>query len=93
VFGFVIFIAILLFMFQAIFSWSAYPMSLIEDLFVWIEGGLRTLYCLPGRLVSLLIDGVVAGLSGVMVFIPQIAILFALYLYWKIPAICRALRL
>jgi ferrous iron transport protein B len=76
VFGFIIFMGILLFMFQSIFAWSEYPMSLIEGLFVWIEGGLRTL--LPaGPLVSLLIDGVVAGLSGVMVFIPQIAILFA----------------
>jgi ferrous iron transport protein B len=49
---------------------------LIEDLFVLIQGGLRDI--LPaGPLTDLLIDGVVAGLSGVMVFIPQIAILFA----------------
>jgi ferrous iron transport protein B len=76
VFGFIIFMGVLLFMFQSIFAWSAYPMSLIEDLFVWIEGGLRSI--LPGGpLANLLIDGVVAGLSGVMVFIPQIAILFA----------------
>jgi ferrous iron transport protein B len=76
VFGFIIFLGILLFMFQAIFSWSAYPMSLIEELFVWIQGGLRNI--LPvGPLTNLLIDGVIAGLSGVMVFIPQIAILFA----------------
>lgn len=76
IFGFVIFIGVLLFMFQSIFAWSEYPMSLIEDLFVWMEGGLR--HVLPaGPLTSLLIDGVVAGLSGVMVFIPQIAILFA----------------
>jgi len=76
VFGFVIFIAVLLFMFQAIFSWSEYPMSLIEDLFVWIQGSLKS--ALPeGPLTDLLTDGVVAGLSGVLVFIPQIAILFA----------------
>jgi ferrous iron transport protein B len=76
IFGFIIFMGVLLFMFQSIFAWSAYPMSLIEDLFVWIEGGLRSV--LPGGpLADLLIDGVVAGLSGVMVFIPQIAILFA----------------
>ncbi|MDB5000335.1 MAG: ferrous iron transporter [Mucilaginibacter sp.] len=76
VFGFIIFLGILLFMFQAIFSWSAYPMSLIEEFFVLIQGGLRNI--LPaGPLTNLLIDGVVAGLSGVMVFIPQIAILFA----------------
>jgi ferrous iron transport protein B len=77
IFGFVIFFAILMFIFQAIFSWSAYPMSLIEDLFIWVQSGLTKV--LPaGPLVSLLVDGVIAGLSGVMVFIPQIAILFAL---------------
>ncbi|WP_374948925.1 ferrous iron transport protein B [Mucilaginibacter sp.] len=76
VFGFIIFMAVLLFMFQSIFAWSEYPMSLIEGLFVWAEGLLRNV--LPtGPLADLLIDGVVAGLSGVMVFIPQIAILFA----------------
>ncbi|GAA4329952.1 ferrous iron transport protein B [Mucilaginibacter gynuensis] len=75
VFGFVIFLGILLFMFQSIFAWSSYPMDLIESLFVWLEGILTD--ALPaGPLTSLLIDGVVAGLSGVMVFIPQIAILF-----------------
>lgn len=77
VFGFVIFFAILLFIFQAIFSWSAYPMSLIEDLFIWLQAGAAKI--LPaGPLSSLVIDGILAGLSGVLVFIPQIAILFAL---------------
>lgn len=76
VFGFVIFFAILMFMFQAIFSWSAYPMSLIADGFVLVQDKLH--HVLPaGPLTSLLVDGVIAGLSGVMVFIPQIAILFA----------------
>ncbi|WP_158825531.1 ferrous iron transport protein B [Mucilaginibacter lacusdianchii] len=76
VFGFVIFFAILLFMFQAIFSWSEYPMALIEQLFIWAQKGVHTL--MPaGPLTDLLADGVVAGLSGVLVFIPQIAILFA----------------
>lgn len=76
VFGFVFFFAILLFMFQAIFSWSAYPMELIESLFVWLQSTLHS--TLPaGPLTDLLADGIVAGLSGVMVFIPQIAILFA----------------
>ena len=77
VFGFVIFFAILMFIFQAIFSWSAYPMSLIGDLFLWLQKVISNI--LPaGPLVSLIVDGVLAGLSGVMVFIPQIAILFAL---------------
>lgn len=75
IFGFIIFLGILLFMFQSIFAWSAYPMDMIESLFVWSEDILRGI--MPaGPLTSLLIDGVLAGLSGVLVFIPQIAILF-----------------
>ncbi|MEO6850220.1 MAG: ferrous iron transport protein B, partial [Mucilaginibacter sp.] len=74
-FGFIIFFGILLFIFQSIFAWSAYPMKLIADGFVWAQSSLHTL--LPaGPLTNLLVDGVIAGLSGVMVFIPQIAILF-----------------
>ncbi|PJJ83477.1 ferrous iron transport protein B [Mucilaginibacter auburnensis] len=76
VFGFVIFFAILLFMFQAIFSWASYPMDLIESFFMWAQDSLNDTLP-PGPLTSLLVDGVVAGLSGVLVFIPQIAILFA----------------
>ena len=76
VFGFVIFFAILLFMFQSIFSWSTYPHDLIADLFVWVQNNLHKI--LPaGPLTGLIVDGVLGGLSGVMVFIPQIAILFA----------------
>jgi len=76
VFGFIIFFAVLLFMFQSIFAWSAYPMELIADFFVWVQSNLHQL--LPaGPLTGLLVDGVIGGLSGVMVFIPQIAILFA----------------
>ncbi|MFD0752247.1 ferrous iron transport protein B [Mucilaginibacter calamicampi] len=76
IFGFIIFFAILLFMFQAIFSWASYPMDLIESFFMWAQDSLNN--TLPaGPLTSLLVDGVVAGLSGVLVFIPQIAILFA----------------
>ena len=76
VFGLIIFVGILLFMFQSIFAWSAYPMELIADLFVWVQNGLHGI--LPaGPLTGLLVDGVLGGLSGVMVFIPQIAILFA----------------
>ncbi|WP_428327615.1 ferrous iron transport protein B [Mucilaginibacter sp.] len=76
IFGFIIFLAILLFMFQSIFSWSAYPMEKIGDLFAWVQNTLHSL--LPaGPLTGLVVDGVIGGLSGVMVFIPQIAILFA----------------
>ncbi|HEY0899600.1 MAG TPA: ferrous iron transport protein B, partial [Sphingobacteriaceae bacterium] len=73
--GFAIFLAILFIIFQAIFAWSEYPMSLIEGLFVWL--GEATQNVLPeGVFTDLLVNGIIAGLSGVVVFIPQIAILF-----------------
>lgn len=76
IWGFVIFLGILFFIFNAIFSWSAYPMELIENSFTWLtEYGHAHLP--EGILTNLLLDGVVAGLGGVVIFIPQIAILFA----------------
>lgn len=76
VFGFVIFFAILFLIFQSIFAWSEYPMSLIEGLFIWMTD-LGHQYLPDGVFADLAIDGVLAGLSGVLIFIPQIAILFA----------------
>lgn len=76
VFGFVIFFAVLFLVFQSIFSWSAYPMDLIKELFIWL-GNVGHQLLPAGVLTNLLIDGVLAGLSGVLVFVPQIAILFA----------------
>lgn len=76
VFGFVIFFAVLFLVFQSIFSWSAFPMDLIKELFIWL-GNVGHQLLPAGVLSNLLIDGVLAGLSGVLVFVPQIAILFA----------------
>lgn len=77
VWGFLIFFAILFFIFNAIFSWSSVPMDLIEGGFAWLtEWGHQHLPA--GVLTDLLMDGVVAGLGGIIIFIPQIAILFAL---------------
>lgn len=76
IWGFVIFFAILMFVFNAIFSWASYPMDMIEALFGWIaDVGHEMLP--PGMFTDLLLDGVVAGLGGIVIFIPQIAILFA----------------
>lgn len=72
-----IFFAILFFMFQAVFAWAGYPMDLIEGLFNWSGEHVRNIIPQPW-LASLLVDGVIAGIGGVMVFIPQIAILFLL---------------
>ncbi|MFY0591840.1 ferrous iron transport protein B [Roseivirga sp.] len=75
VFGYAIFLGILMLIFQAIFSWGNAPMD-------WIEGSLGSLSDLvktslpEGVLNDLLTDGIIAGLAGVLVFIPQIALLF-----------------
>jgi len=74
--GFFIFLFILLFVFNAIFSWAAYPMDLIEASFAWLTSFGHE-HLPPGVLTDLVLDGVVAGLGGIVIFIPQIAILFA----------------
>lgn len=76
VWGFAIFLLILFVIFNAIFSWASYPMDIIEGTFGWLTtvGHER----LPaGLLTDLFLDGVVAGLGGIVIFVPQIAILFA----------------
>ena len=63
-------------MFQAVFSWAQPFMHGITDLMAWLAGHLQT-WLPAGLLRSLLIDGVLAGAGSVLVFLPQIAILFA----------------
>jgi ferrous iron transport protein B len=73
--GPIILLALLFVMFQAVFSWSALPVSLIEGAFAVLEGFVREV--LPdGLLRSLIVDGVIAGVGSVVVFLPQILILF-----------------
>jgi ferrous iron transport protein B len=69
-------LGVLLFlMFQAVFSWAAWPMDLIDGSVGAIGDWLRTV--LPvGPLRSLLVDGIVAGIGSVLIFLPQILILF-----------------
>jgi ferrous iron transport protein B len=75
VLGFIILLALLFVMFQAVFSWSELPVSLIEGAFAALEGLVRQI--LPdGLLRSLIVDGVIAGVGSVVVFLPQILILF-----------------
>jgi len=77
IFGYVIFFGILLLMFQSIFEWSAIPMDFIDGLFASIAESVKNL--LPeGILNDLLTDGIIPGLGGVFIFIPQIIILFLL---------------
>ena len=73
-------LAVVLFLiFQAVFSWSAAPMDAIKAATQWL--GVQVGGLLPGAgplawLKSLVVDGLVAGLGGVVVFLPQIIILF-----------------
>ncbi|WP_410479082.1 ferrous iron transport protein B [Pedobacter psychrodurus] len=76
VWGFAIFLFILFVIFNAIFAWSSYPMDWIETGFGFITS-LGHEYLPGGMLTDLVLDGVIAGLGGIFVFIPQIAILFA----------------
>ena len=69
-------LALLLFLiFQAVFAWAALPMDAIEASVGWV-GGQITEHMADGALRSLLVDGIVAGVGGVLVFLPQILILF-----------------
>ncbi|MBC7994691.1 MAG: ferrous iron transporter B [Rhizobacter sp.] len=69
-------LAVLLFLiFQAVFAWAAWPMDAIEASVGWV-GGQITEHMADGALRSLLVDGIVAGVGGVLVFLPQILILF-----------------
>ena len=67
--------ALLFFVFQAVFSWAAAPMQLIDAGVNWLGAQLHAALP-PGLLNSLLVDGVIAGAGSVLVFLPQIMILF-----------------
>ena len=77
IFGPIIFFVIMLFVFQSIFTWAEYPMEWIEKGFaisgVWVGKFLGSSW-----FSDLLVNGVIAGLGGIVVFVPQIAILFFL---------------
>lgn len=75
VFGPVLLVALLFVMFQAVFSWSEAPIGWIEGAFAQVSEWVGTV--LPdGFLRSLITDGVIAGVGAVVVFLPQILILF-----------------
>jgi len=67
--------ALLFFVFQAVFSWAAAPMALVDAGVTWLGAALHA-WLPPGALNSLLVDGVIAGAGSVLVFLPQILILF-----------------
>ncbi|MEM7568931.1 MAG: ferrous iron transporter B [Pseudomonadota bacterium] len=71
--------ALLFFIFQAVFTWSSVPMDAIEAGAAWLGDTVRAL--IPTAwLQSLIADGIIAGVGSVVVFLPQIVILFAFIL-------------
>jgi ferrous iron transport protein B len=73
--GPLILIAVMLLVFQTIFSWASLPMDLIDNGFSRLGEAVGSLMS-PGLLRDLLVDGVIAGVGGVVVFLPQILLLF-----------------
>ena len=73
--GYLIFLSLLALIFQTIFAWSEVPMNLIDTVFLtlsqWSQATLPN-----GPLTDLISQGLIPGLGGVMIFIPQIALLF-----------------
>ena len=75
IFGYFIFLFVLLLIFQSIFDWSSLPMDLIDTTFAELSDFARS--SLPtGVLSDLIVEGIIPGIGGVIIFIPQIAILF-----------------
>lgn len=74
-FGLIILVLILLVVFQTIFSWASLPMDLLEKGFGSI-GDFVKAEMPPGILSDLIADGIIAGVGGVVVFLPQILLLF-----------------
>ncbi len=79
VWGLALLAALLFLMFQAVFSWAAPPMDAVKTGIAALADFITT-HMAAGPLRSLLVDGVLAGVGGVLVFLPQILILFAFIL-------------
>ncbi|MGD2004398.1 MAG: ferrous iron transport protein B [Flavobacteriaceae bacterium] len=75
VWGYLIFFLILLTIFQAIFDWSSIPMDAIDSFFVGLSESVKD-QLPPGIFTALLSEGILPGLGGIVIFIPQIAFLF-----------------
>lgn len=73
--GYVIFFSILLAIFQVLFEWSSVPMDFIDATFSHLSDGVKKTLP-PGLFTDLLAEGIISGLGGILIFIPQIAFLF-----------------
>ena len=76
IWGYLIFFTILLVIFQAIYDWATVPMDLIDSTFASLAEWIKNTYPNGGKITDLVAEGIVAGIGGVVIFIPQIAFLF-----------------
>lgn len=76
IWGYLIFFALLFFIFQSIFAWAQVPMDFIDNQFAalsnWLDRSLP-----DGPLFDLFSQGIIPGIGGIIIFVPQIAVLFA----------------
>ena len=75
VYGYLIFFGILMLIFQSIFDWSSVPMDFIDGSFAALSSYAKSNMS-PGILTDLIAEGIIPGLGGIVIFIPQIAFLF-----------------
>jgi len=75
VFGYIIFFGILMIIFQSIFDWSTIPMEFIDETFTSLSSYTKN-HLPAGEFTNLLSEGIIPGISGIVIFIPQIAFLF-----------------
>lgn len=75
IFGYAIFFAILLLIFQSIFDWSSIPMDFIDATFADLANYAKT-HLSEGEFTNLICEGIIPGIGGIVIFIPQIAFLF-----------------
>lgn len=75
IYGYLIFFGILMLIFQSVFSWSSIPMDFIDESFASLASYAKE-NMPPGVLTDLISEGIIAGIGGVVIFIPQIAFLF-----------------
>ena len=76
IWGYLIFFTTLLVIFQAIYDWATVPMDLIDSTFASLAEWIKNTYPNGGKITDLVAEGIVAGIGGVVIFIPQIAFLF-----------------
>jgi len=76
VWGYVIFFWILLTIFQAIYDWATVPMDLIDTTFASLAEWVKNTFPGGGMVTDLVAEGIVSGIGGIVIFIPQIAFLF-----------------